>query len=66
MFWCNYCTEAIDGNHELSDKGLGRLKGEASVFQGAGADKPNDPKAKAVTPLQLYYSKFENDLQSMI
>lgn len=66
VFWCNYCTEAIDGNYELSEKGLGRLKGEASVFQNPGAERQNDPKGKTVTPLQLYYSKFENDLQSMI
>lgn len=36
------------------------------MFQNPGAEKQNDPKGKVVTPLQLYYSKFENDLQSMI
>ncbi|CAL6104222.1 Dynein_heavy chain [Hexamita inflata] len=63
VFWCSYLTEAIDGKSELSEFGYGRLKGEANIFTSKDAKVD---KTKQIPPLQLYYNKFEADLQSMV
>lgn len=61
MFWCSYITEAIDGRSDLSEAGYGRLKGESSIFKDVGTGG-----SRKTSPLQLYFNKFEADLQNLI